>query len=57
LLLLVSCLGYPSTLKMETMGSSKTSGFLQTASCYKPEDRSLHSNRHENLNFNRYSNR
>jgi hypothetical protein len=37
LLLLASCLAYSSTLKMEVIHSSETSGFLGTARNYNPE--------------------
>jgi hypothetical protein len=40
---LVSCLAYFSTLKMETIYSSKTSFDTQwTTQCYIPEDATLH---------------
>jgi hypothetical protein len=42
LLLQVSYLTYSSTLKMETLCSSKILDFLRTTQHYKPEEQSLH---------------
>jgi hypothetical protein len=41
LLLLVSCLAYSFTLKMEVLSSSETPSSLQTTQCYNSEDCSL----------------
>jgi hypothetical protein len=41
LLLLVSCLAYSSTLKMEAIYSSETSGCLLSTSHNNPEDHAL----------------
>jgi hypothetical protein len=54
LLLLFSFLVYSSTLWMEAVYSSETSGFLLTSPCYKPEDSTLHYHQRENLKFERY---
>jgi hypothetical protein len=50
--LLVSCLAYSLTLKMETICSSETLGFFWTTWCYNPEDCTLHSQHSENLKSN-----
>jgi hypothetical protein len=48
--MLVSCVAYSLTLKMETTCSSETLvEFQWTTWRYIPEDRTLHSYRHENL--------
>jgi hypothetical protein len=50
LLLLVSCLAYSSTLKMEATCSSETSVYFQrTTGRYIPEDGTFHDHRCENL--------
>jgi hypothetical protein len=51
LLLLVSCLAYSSTLKMEAVCSNEMLGTLLTTLCYNPQDPTLHSHCHENLKF------
>jgi hypothetical protein len=38
LLLLISCLAYPSALEMEVICSSETSGFLRITRRYNPEN-------------------
>jgi hypothetical protein len=49
---LVSCLAYPSNLKMEATCSSQTSvDFQRTTRRYIPEDRTLHNHRCENLKY------
>jgi hypothetical protein len=55
--MLVSCLAYTSTLKMEVICSSETSvGFHRTTQCYNPKDRILlltrHSFRHAKVKEN-----
>jgi hypothetical protein len=51
-LMLVSCIAYSSTLKMEAMCSSETSGYFQrTTHRYIPENRTLHNHSCENLKF------
>jgi hypothetical protein len=48
--MLVSCLAYSSTLKMEARCFSETSvDFQRTTRRYIPEDRTLHNHRCENL--------
>jgi hypothetical protein len=49
LLWLVSCLAYCLSMKIETICSSETSGFLLTARSYNPEKHTLHSNLSQNL--------
>jgi hypothetical protein len=51
--LLVSCLAYPSTLKIKVIYSSETSGFLHTTQHYNPEDCTLHSHCCEKLRSNK----
>jgi hypothetical protein len=47
---LASCSAHSSTLKMEAICSSETSGNFQRATrCYIPEERTLHNHRCENL--------
>jgi hypothetical protein len=47
---LASCSAYSSTMKMEAIFSSETSGdFQRTTRRYIPEDRALHNHRCENL--------
>jgi hypothetical protein len=49
--MLVSCLTYSSTLKMETKCSSEMSvEYQRTTQRYIPEDITLHNHRCENLN-------
>jgi hypothetical protein len=43
LFLLVFCLAYSSTLMMEAICSSQTSGYLRTTGRYNSQDRTLHS--------------
>jgi hypothetical protein len=52
LLLLISCLAYSSTLKMEAICSSETSGCLQITRGYNPEDVIVCSHPLENLKSN-----
>jgi hypothetical protein len=52
LLLLVPCMAYSSTLKMEAIWFSGTSGCLQTTQCEHSEDRVMHSHLLEKLKFN-----
>jgi hypothetical protein len=48
--MLISCLAYPSTLKMEVTCSTETSvDFQRTTWRYIPEDRTLHNHRCENV--------
>jgi hypothetical protein len=49
LLLLVSCLAYCSSLKIEAIYYSETLGCLLTTRYYNPEDRTLHSHRRQSL--------
>jgi hypothetical protein len=53
LILLVSFLAYSSTLKMEVIFSSETSGSLRTIQHYNPGDHTLHSDSCENLKSTR----
>jgi hypothetical protein len=55
LILIVSCLAYSPTLKMEAICSSETLGSLRTTRRYNPDDRILHSYRHENLKSESYT--
>jgi hypothetical protein len=52
LFLLVSCLVYSSTLKMEATYSSETSGCLRTIRRYNPEDQTHQSHSRENIKSN-----
>jgi hypothetical protein len=52
-LLLVSCLAFPSTLNMEAICSSETSGYPHTKQHYNPEDCTLHSHCCRNLRSNK----
>jgi hypothetical protein len=54
LLLLVPCLAYSSTLKMEVICCSKILSSLQITQHCKPEDRTLHSQCHEKPKYNLY---
>jgi hypothetical protein len=47
--MLLSCLAYYSTLKMETCSSETSDDFQHTTWRYSPEDRSLHNYRCDNL--------
>jgi hypothetical protein len=48
-LLLISCLAYSSSKKMENIRSSETSGSLRTKWRHNPDDSTLHSHIPENL--------
>jgi hypothetical protein len=50
--LLLSCMAYPSALKLEAMYSFGMSiDFRRTTGCYVPEYRTLHNNRCDNIKF------
>jgi hypothetical protein len=54
LLLLVPCLAYSSTLKVEGICFAKILSSLQITQHCKPEDHTLHSHCHENSKYNLY---
>jgi hypothetical protein len=55
LLLLVICLAYSSTLKMEELSCSETSGSVRATQHYNPEDRTLRSHGRESLKPNTHN--
>jgi hypothetical protein len=52
LLLMISCLAYSPTLRIEAICYSETWGFLRTKRRYNPENRDLHSHLRDNLRSN-----
>jgi hypothetical protein len=53
--MLISCMVYFQTLKMQATCSSETSADIQrTKRCYIAKERALHNHRCENLKANKY---